>query len=51
MEEAKRQVEIIEHQLKSVREEFEESMKLLLQRDGERRIRSEAPGDGRSPGE
>ncbi|THH16360.1 hypothetical protein EW146_g4276 [Bondarzewia mesenterica] len=35
MEEAKRQVEIVESQLKSVREEFEESMKLLLKRDGE----------------
>ena len=35
MEEAKRQIEIVESQLKSVREEFEESMKLLLQTDGE----------------
>jgi kinesin family member 11 len=37
MEEAKRQIEIVENQLKSVREEFEESMKLLLQKDGELR--------------
>ncbi|TFY82626.1 hypothetical protein EWM64_g1392 [Hericium alpestre] len=34
-EEAKRQVEIVESQLKSVRDEFEESMKLLMTRDGE----------------
>ncbi|TFY60095.1 hypothetical protein EVG20_g7553, partial [Dentipellis fragilis] len=35
MEEAKRQVEIVDSQLRSVREEFEESMKLLMTRDGE----------------
>ncbi|KAI0322237.1 P-loop containing nucleoside triphosphate hydrolase protein [Amylostereum chailletii] len=35
MEEAKRQVEIVESQLRSVREEFEESMNLLMKTDGE----------------
>ncbi|KAI0054098.1 kinesin-domain-containing protein [Auriscalpium vulgare] len=35
MEESKRQVEIVESQLRSVREEFEESMNMLMKRDGE----------------
>ncbi|KAG9318495.1 kinesin-domain-containing protein [Chiua virens] len=37
MEEAKKQVEVVENQLKSVREEFEQSMALLMKRDGELR--------------
>ncbi|KAI0062278.1 kinesin-domain-containing protein [Artomyces pyxidatus] len=37
VEEAKRQVEIVESQLRSVRAEFEESMNLLMKRDGELR--------------
>ncbi|KAI0035071.1 kinesin motor domain-containing protein, partial [Vararia minispora EC-137] len=35
MEEAKRQVEVVEGQLRAVREEFEESMNLLVTRDSE----------------
>ncbi|KAH7914713.1 P-loop containing nucleoside triphosphate hydrolase protein [Hygrophoropsis aurantiaca] len=35
MEEAKKQVEIVESQLRSVREEFEQSIGLLMKRDGE----------------
>jgi kinesin family protein 11 len=35
MEEAKKQVEIVESQLRSVREEFEQSIALLMKRDGE----------------
>lgn len=35
MEEAKKQVEIVENQLRSVREEFEQSIALLMKRDGE----------------
>ncbi|KAI6108999.1 P-loop containing nucleoside triphosphate hydrolase protein [Pisolithus croceorrhizus] len=35
MEEAKKQVDILESQLRSVREEFEQSMALLMRRDGE----------------
>lgn len=35
MEEAKKQVEIVESQLRNVREEFEQSVALLLRRDGE----------------
>ncbi|KAI6005931.1 P-loop containing nucleoside triphosphate hydrolase protein [Pisolithus albus] len=34
-EEAKKQVDILESQLRSVREEFEQSMSLLMRRDGE----------------
>lgn len=35
MQEAKKQVEIVESQMRNVREEFEQSMALLLRRDGE----------------
>ncbi|KAI6022678.1 kinesin motor domain-containing protein [Pisolithus marmoratus] len=35
MEEAKKQVDLLESQLRSVREEFEQSMALLMRRDGE----------------
>lgn len=35
MEEAKKQVEIVESQMRNVREEFEQSMALLMLRDGE----------------
>jgi kinesin family protein 11 len=35
MEEAKKQVEIVESQLRSVREEFEQSIALLMKTDGE----------------
>ncbi|KAG1715697.1 hypothetical protein ID866_1460 [Astraeus odoratus] len=35
MEEAKKQVDILESQLRSVREEFEQSIALLMKRDGE----------------
>ncbi|KAF8844950.1 kinesin-domain-containing protein [Paxillus ammoniavirescens] len=35
MEEAKKQVEIVESQLRSIREEFEQSIALLMKRDGE----------------
>ena len=35
MQEAKKQVEIVESQLRNVREEFEQSMTLLMRRDGE----------------
>ncbi|EIN07350.1 kinesin-domain-containing protein [Punctularia strigosozonata HHB-11173 SS5] len=35
MEEARRQVEMVESQLRSVREEFEQSMSLLMKREGE----------------
>jgi kinesin family protein 11 len=35
MEEAKKQVEIVESQMRSVREEFEQSIALLMKRDGE----------------
>lgn len=35
MEEAKKQVDVLESQLKSVREEFEQSIALLMKRDGE----------------
>lgn len=41
MEEAKRQVEIVESQLKGVREEFEESMNLLAMRDAELKVTRE----------
>jgi kinesin family protein 11 len=37
MEEAKKQVEIVESQMRSVREEFEQSIALLMKRDGELR--------------
>ncbi|KAI0079935.1 kinesin-domain-containing protein [Panus rudis PR-1116 ss-1] len=37
MQEAKKQVEIVENQLRNVREEFEQSIALLLKRDGELR--------------
>ncbi|KAG8217543.1 P-loop containing nucleoside triphosphate hydrolase protein, partial [Butyriboletus roseoflavus] len=35
IEEAKKQIEIVESQLRSVREEFEQSIALLMKRDGE----------------
>lgn len=35
MEEAKKQVEIVESQMRSVREEFDQSIALLIKRDGE----------------
>ncbi|KAF8447950.1 P-loop containing nucleoside triphosphate hydrolase protein [Boletus edulis BED1] len=35
MEEARKQIEIVESQLRNVREEFEQSMSLLMKRDGE----------------
>lgn len=35
MQEAKRQVEIVESQMRNVREEFEQSIALLIKRDGE----------------
>lgn len=35
LQEAKKQVEIIESQIKNVREEFEQSLALLMRRDGE----------------
>jgi kinesin family protein 11 len=35
MEEAKKQVEIVESQMRAVREEFEQSIALLMRRDGE----------------
>ena len=35
VQEAKKQVEIVESQLRNVREEFEQSMALLMRRDGE----------------
>lgn len=35
MEEAKKQIKIVESQLRSVREEFEQSIALLMKRDGE----------------
>jgi kinesin family protein 11 len=35
MEEAKKQVEVVESQMRSVREEFEQSMALLMKTDGE----------------
>ena len=40
-EEAKRQVEIVESQLRAVREEFEEGIALLMKRDGELRVAKE----------
>jgi kinesin family member 11 len=41
MEEAKKQVEIVECQLRSVREEFEQSIALLMKRDGELKVTKE----------
>ncbi|EGN95950.1 hypothetical protein SERLA73DRAFT_170393 [Serpula lacrymans var. lacrymans S7.3] len=41
MEEAKKQVEIVESQLRSVREEFEQSIGLLMKRDGELKVTRE----------
>jgi kinesin family protein 11 len=35
MDEARRQVEVVEGQLRALRDEFEESMNLLMRRDGE----------------
>ncbi|OAX44667.1 kinesin-domain-containing protein [Rhizopogon vinicolor AM-OR11-026] len=41
MEEAKKQVEIVDSQLRSVREEFEQSIALLMKTDGELRVTKE----------
>ncbi|OJA08139.1 hypothetical protein AZE42_04154 [Rhizopogon vesiculosus] len=41
MEEAKKQVEIVESQLRSVREEFEQSIALLMKTDGELKVTKE----------
>lgn len=41
MEEAKKQIEIVESQLRSVREEFEQSIALLMKRDGELKVTKE----------
>ena len=41
MEEAKKQIEIVESQLRSVREEFEQSIALLMKRDSELKVTKE----------
>jgi kinesin family protein 11 len=41
MEEAKKQVEIVESQMRAVREEFEQSIALLMRRDGELKVTTE----------
>src|ERR1700722_10463984 len=41
MEKAKKRVEMVESQLRSIREEFEQSIVLLMKRDGELKVAKE----------